>query len=80
MSKGKEFQEMTVQQEVKAALHKARVKHREPYHSYHEGISIIREEFEELWDSIRLNCIDAEIRIEALHLAATAQRFIEDLL
>lgn len=35
---------------------------------------------DELWDSIKADRIDAEIRIEALHVAATAVRFIEDLL
>lgn len=59
-----------------------------PFRSPHEGISIIREEFEELWAEVKANKsnpgIDPErreaMRKEATHLAAMAVRFLVDLL
>ena len=53
-----------------------------PYHSAHEGSSIIREEFEELWDEVKNNKAEgaaARQMQEALQVAATAIRFIYDL-
>lgn len=47
----------------------------------HEGYAIIKEELEELWDEIKKKEPDREeMRKEALQVAATAIRFIEDLL
>ena len=71
---------MSIYDEVKEQVRLARVKHRQEYNSRHEGYAIMLEESDELWDSIKADRIDAEIRIEALHVAATAVRFIEDLL
>ena len=51
-----------------------------PYHSYHEGSNVIREEFEELWDEVKAEQNPEQLRKEALHTAATAIRFIYDLL
>ncbi len=71
---------MSILYEVNEAVIAAREKYPQPFHSRHEGIAIMREEFEELWDSIKLDCDDEELKIEALHVAVTAVRFIEDLL
>ena len=52
------------------------------YHSCHEGWAVIREELDELWDEIKaskgIRCTD-DMRKEAIQVAATAIRFIEDL-
>lgn len=53
-----------------------------PYNSAHEGASVIREEFEELWDEIKNNkVVGAKDRqmAEAIQVAATAVRFVFDL-
>ena len=71
---------MSIYDEVKKQVRLARVKHRQEYNSRHEGYAIMLEEFDEFWDSVRSNCPDADVRIEALHVAAAAIRFIEDLL
>lgn len=47
--------------------------------SYHEGIAIIREEFDELWDEIKGGQNPVQLFIEAKQLAAMAIRFIMDL-
>lgn len=50
-------------------------------HSPHEGISVIREEFEELWDHVKADTgRTPEARKEALQLAAMAVRYIVDLI
>ena len=51
-----------------------------PYHSFHEGKSVIEEEFDELWDEIKGERDLKQLRKEALHTAVTAIRFIYDLL
>lgn len=54
----------------------------QPYHSAHEGASVIREEFEELWDEIKNNKQYGSRQrqmLEAIQIAATAVRFIYDL-
>ena len=54
-----------------------------PFNSVHEGYAIIKEEFDELWDIIKMKeqCRDnVQMRLEAIHLGAMAIRFIYDLL
>lgn len=51
-----------------------------PMHSPHEGISVIREELQELWDHVRADTgRSAGARHEALEVAAMAVRYILDL-
>jgi len=56
--------------------------HYRKFNSYHEGISVIREEFEELWDEIKKNSANRDperILEEARQLGAMAMRFLIDL-
>lgn len=51
-----------------------------PFKSCHEGKSIIEEEFDELWDEIKMKKRNKKaMREEATQLAAMAIRFIYDL-
>jgi hypothetical protein len=53
-----------------------------PMHSYHEGISVIEEEYDELWDEIKLKPSKRDpkrLREEAKQVAAMALRFMIDL-
>lgn len=53
-----------------------------PFNSAHEGHSVIEEEFDELWDEIKLKqgARDVEaMRKEAIQVAAMAMRFIHDV-
>lgn len=66
---------MEVMEEVAHAVRK-----HEPMHSPHEGISVIREEFEELWAHVKEDTgYTGDAREEALQLAAMAVRYILDL-
>lgn len=68
-----------VLQELFVELEHAITKH-EPMNSAHEGSSVIREEFEELWDHVKEDTgYTAGARKEALQVAATAIRYILDL-
>jgi hypothetical protein len=50
-----------------------------PMHSPHEGHSVLREEFEELWEEVRKRHPDkAKMRAEAIQVAAMAIRFVQD--
>lgn len=49
-------------------------------HSAHEAASVIREEYDEFWDEVRLKTgTRAGMRKELIQLAAMAVRAIEDL-
>ena len=62
-------------------LIRARAKFPEPFHSTHEGIAVIWEEFEELKAEVfKQDCKLSDMYDEAIQLAAMAVRFIEDLL
>lgn len=62
--------------EVLGELIKARAAHR-PMTSIHEGYAVILEEFDELWDEIKMKHPDpAKLRKEAIQLAAMALRFL----
>lgn len=70
-----------IQQLVGLEAEKAFAKFK-PYNSAHEGSSVIREEFEELWFEIMNNKVPlAQYRQleEAIQVASTAIRFIHDL-
>jgi hypothetical protein len=67
--------ESLVSRELTAAL----VKH-QSMHSPHEGHSVIREEFEELWEEVRAQKPDnARMVKEAAQVAAMGLRFLIDL-
>ncbi|MCK5016430.1 MAG: hypothetical protein KAS32_05085 [Candidatus Peribacteraceae bacterium] len=54
-----------------------------PFHSTHEGIAIIREEYIELEDEVFMKQSEYDLvkmRREAVHLGAMALRFIHDLM
>lgn len=66
--------------DVLAELHSAQVKHPIPFHSLHEGHSVLREEFEELWDEIIKQRVDVvKVRKEAIQTAAMALRFLVEI-
>ena len=48
------------------------------FNSAHEGASVLREEFEEMWDEVKADNIEAAIA-EAIQLGAMAIRFIGDM-
>lgn len=50
------------------------------YNNFHEASAVIREEYEELWDEIKMKHHSVEkIRYEAVHLAATTLRLLTEL-
>lgn len=52
------------------------------YHNFaskHEGYAVIKEELDELWDSIKNNDSSEVLRGEAIQVGAMAARFILDL-
>lgn len=66
--------------DVLAELYSAQVKHPIPFHSLHEGHGVLREEFEELWDEIIKQRVDAvKVRKEAIQTAAMALRFLVEI-
>ena len=48
------------------------------FNSYHEGYAVILEELDELWDEIKGGQRPAELRAEAIQVAAMAIRFVLD--
>lgn len=72
--------------EIAEALHQIRLEHRKTtkshprFNSRHEGISVIREEFDELWFEVKRKTTDDDLtRQEAVHLATMALRFLCEL-
>ena len=51
------------------------------FHSAHEGYAVIAEELDELWDEVKGKGPEriANMRAEAIQVAAMALRFIEDV-
>jgi hypothetical protein len=69
-----------VMDEMMTALKSAMIKHA-PMHSPHEGCSVLREEFEELWDHVKADTgRSPEARKEAIQVAAMAIRYVLDLI
>lgn len=65
-------------EEVADELYRAMEKHG-PQNSPHEGISILREEFEGLWDHVKADTgRTPEARKEAIQIAAMALRYVID--
>ncbi|HET7566496.1 MAG TPA: hypothetical protein VFJ91_00770 [Gaiellaceae bacterium] len=65
--------------EVEVELRSAQRRHA-PMHSPHEGHSVIREEFDELWEHVRADTgRTPAARAEAIQLAAMACRYVHDL-
>lgn len=62
-----------ITQEAKSARRKF-----PPFNSAHEGASVLREEFEEMWDEVKHDNLDAAIA-EAIQVGAMAVRFIADM-
>lgn len=68
-----------IQEEIRQELKRAMSIH-PPMLSLHHGKAVIEEEFDELWDEIKLKNPDKEkLRAEAIQVAAMAVRFIHDL-
>jgi hypothetical protein len=68
-----------VLEEIKVELVKSMTKHA-AMHSPHEGSSVIREEFEELWEHVMADTgRTREARKEALQVAAMGVRYALDL-
>jgi len=49
------------------------------FRSRHEGYAVIKEELDELWDSIKQDAPLADVKEEAVQVAAMALRFLIDL-
>lgn len=54
--------------------------HHGPMNGPHEGYAVILEELDELWDLVKMKHPDkAEMRAEAIQIAAMALRFVHDV-
>ena len=52
------------------------------YNSYHEAYAVIKEEFDELWDELKVNASKRDLNkvyYEALQVAATSFRLAEEI-
>jgi len=49
------------------------------FRSRHEGYAVLKEEVDELWDTIKWNEPEGDVRIEAIQVAAMALRFLYDI-
>lgn len=68
---------VAVQEEVYKAIEKY-----EPFHSAHEGFSVLNEEVDELWEEVKRKQGErntTKLRQEAIQVAAMAIRFIHDI-
>jgi hypothetical protein len=82
LEKDRPFDPLASQQvmlDVQKELIRARSKHPRPQASAHEGISILREEFEEAEKEVFHGKDRSLLRAELIQVAAMAQRMIEDL-
>jgi hypothetical protein len=69
-----------ISEEIAAEAARAATIHA-PLHSPHEAISVIREEFEELWDHVKADTgLSKDARKEAVQLGAMALRYILNLI
>jgi NTP pyrophosphatase (non-canonical NTP hydrolase) len=58
----------------------AKAKHGEkPFNSTHEGFAVLKEEVDELWDAVKSDASNEQLRVEAVQVAAMAIRFINEL-
>lgn len=48
------------------------------FQTKHEGYAVLLEEVDELWDAIKENASVADMRKEAIQVAAMAIRFVKD--
>lgn len=69
---------------VTAELTRAQSLYPQPFNSAHEGSSVLREEFEELWKEVKRNQAKGEQKVElmkaeAVQVAAMAIRFLIDV-
>ena len=75
--------------DVMTELDKAELKYPQ-FHSLHEGYAVLKEEVDELWDMVKTSkklhlhnetsTYNAQMKSEAIQVAAMAIRFIKDLL
>lgn len=66
--------------DVAKELERAMDKHQPPMASAHEGYAVLLEEVDELWDEIKKQHYSTcHMRMEAVHVAAMAIRFIHDV-
>ena len=52
------------------------------YNSYHEAYAVIKEEFDELWDELKVNADNRDLNKvykEAIQVAATSYRLAEEI-
>lgn len=63
---------------VRTEFKRAMKKFPRPFVNAHEGSSVIREEFEELWDEVKADNRHNQL-LEAVQVAAMAVRFVVEL-